>query len=213
MKTIRLFSLTAVMVALTSLSFAQSQTESFQVSGNCGMCKTRIEKAAKEAGASDAKWDASTQQLTVTYTSTTTNAAKIQQQVAAVGHDNAGFKATMDVYNKLPGCCKYDKSASEVKMDCCKDGKCTNAGHCDKPCCKKESAAKMDCGKEGHDGKDCCKKEGDAKMDCCKDGKCSKEGHDGKDCCKKEGAAKMDCCKDGKCSKEGHDGKDCCKKS
>ena len=192
MKTIRLFSLTAVMVAITSLGFAQTKTESFQVSGNCGMCKTRIEKAAKEAGASDAKWDAATQQLTITYTSSTTNAAKIQEKIAAVGHDNAGFKATMDVYNKLPGCCKYDKAAAADKMDCCKDGKCANAGNCDKPCCKKEGAANMDC---------------------CKEGKCNKEGHAGKDCCKKEGAAKMDCCKDGKCSKEGHDGKDCCKKS
>lgn len=192
MKTIRLFSLTALLAAVTTITFAQSKTSSFQVSGNCGMCKTRIEKAAKEAGATDAKWEASTQELTVTYSSTTTNDAKIQEKIAAVGHDNAGFKATMDVYNKLPGCCKYDKAAASDKMDCCKDGKCSNAGHCDKPCCKKD---------------------GDMKMDCCKDGKCSKEGHAGKDCCKKEGAAKMDCCKEGKCSKEGHEGKDCCKKS
>ena len=192
MKSIRICSLTVLLTAMTSIAFAQNKTESFQVSGNCGMCKSRIEKAAKEAGATDAKWEAATQQLTITYSSTTTNAAKIQEKIAAVGHDNAGFKATMDVYNKLPGCCKYDKAATSDKMDCCKDGKCSNAGHCDKPCCKKE---------------------GDMKMDCCKDGKCNKEGHDGKDCCKKDGAAKMDCCKDGKCSKEGHDGKDCCKKS
>ena len=192
MKTIRLFSLTALLAAVTTITFAQTKTSSFQVSGNCGMCKSRIEKAAKEAGATDARWEASTQQLTVTYSSTTTNEAKIQEKIAAVGHDNAGFKATMDVYNKLPGCCKYDKTAATEKMDCCKDGKCTNAGHCDKPCCKKD---------------------GEAKMDCCKDGKCSKQGHEGKDCCKKEGEMKMDCCKDGKCSKEGHSGKDCCKKS
>ncbi len=219
MKSIRICSLTVLLTAMTSIAFAQNKTESFQVSGNCGMCKSRIEKAAKEAGATDAKWEAATQQLTITYSSTTTNAAKIQEKIAAVGHDNAGFKATMDVYNKLPGCCKYDKAATSDKMDCCKDGKCSNAGHCDKPCCKKEGDMKMDCckdgkcNKEGHDGKDCCKKDGAAKMDCCKDGKCNKEGHDGKDCCKKDGAAKMDCCKDGKCSKEGHDGKDCCKKS
>ncbi|MGH2552916.1 MAG: hypothetical protein ACRDEB_04325, partial [Chitinophagaceae bacterium] len=75
------------------------------------------------------------------------------------------FKAATSAYNKLPGCCKYEREASTVKTkDCCKDGKCT---------------------KEGHDGKDCCKKD-DSKMDCCKDGKCTKEGHEGKDCCKKE---------------------------
>lgn len=237
MKALRLFTLTALLSAVTTLAFAQTKTESFQVSGNCGMCKTRIEKAAKTAGATEAKWDEDSKQLTVTYNSNTSNTAKIQQQVAAAGHDNAGFKATMDVYNKLPGCCKYDKKADDKSMDCCKDGKCKNEGHCDKPCCKKEGMT-AGCKMEGHDGKDCCSKE-EAKMDCCKDGKCKNEGHCDKPCCKKaedkamdcckdgkcknEGhcdkpcckkdAAKMDCCKDGKCSKEGHDGKDCCKKS
>jgi len=210
MKALRIFTLTAILSAVSAITFAQSKTESFQVSGNCGMCKSRIEKAAKTAGASAASWDEDTKQLTVTYNSSTSNTAKIQQQVAAVGHDNAGFKATMDVYNKLPGCCKYDKKAEEQAMDCCKDGKCKNEGNCDKPCCKKEGM-KAGCKMEGHEGKACCSKE-EAKMDCCKDGKCKNEEHCDKPCCKKD-AAKMDCCKEGKCSKEGHEGKDCCKKS
>ena len=153
-------------MAFATVSFAQTKTESFKVSGNCGMCKAKIEKSAKAAGATEANWDADKQELTVTYSSSTTNAAKIQQKIADVGYDNAGFTSTLEAYNKLPGCCKYERSASETnegKMECCKDGKCT---------------------KEGHSGKDCCKKDGD-KKDCCKEGKCTKEGHDGKDCCKK----------------------------
>ena len=150
---------------MTTGAFAQSKTETFKVSGNCGMCKSKIEKAAKEAGAQSASWNEDTKDLTVTYKTSSTNTAKIQKKIASVGYDNAGAKASDESYKKLHGCCQYDRTEStsdhhEAHMDCCKDGKCT---------------------KEGHDGKDCCK-EG---MDCCKDGKCTKEGHDGKDCCKK----------------------------
>ncbi len=165
MKSLRIFSLAYLMMAFATVSLAQTKTETFNVSGNCGMCKAKIEKSAKVAGATEANWDKETKVLTVTYNSSSTNTAKIQQKIADVGYDNAGFKSTMEAYTKLPGCCKYERTTMETnnaKMDCCKDGKCT---------------------KEGHDGKDCCKKT-DMKMDCCKDGKCTKEGHDGKDCCK-----------------------------
>lgn len=167
MKTIKIVAAMLLVTALTITVNAQTKTETFKVSGNCGMCKSKIEKAAKEAGAKEASWDADSKQLTVTYKNSSTSAAKIQQKIADVGYDNVGFKATTEAYNKLHGCCKYDRQAANEAgevMDCCKDGKCS---------------------KEGHDGKDCCKKT-DHKMDCCKDGKCSKEGHDGKDCCKKE---------------------------
>jgi len=236
MKTIRIFSLAVLSLVLTTAVTAQDKTETFKVSGNCGMCKSKIEKAAKEAGAKSASWDAESKNLTVSYKTSSTNTASIQEKIAAVGYDNAGAKATTESYNKLNGCCKYDRSTTDAKasccsdkascthqegdhkdhavaMDCCKDGKCSMPGHDGKDCCKKDGA--MDCCKDGkcsmpgHDGKDCCKKDG--AMDCCKDGKCSMPGHDGKNCCKKDGA--MDCCKDGKCSMTGHDGKDCCKKS
>jgi periplasmic mercuric ion binding protein len=201
MKTLRIFSFSALLMAFATVSFAQSTTETFKVSGNCGMCKSKIEKAAKDAGAKEATWDVDSKMLTVSYKSSSTNTAKIQEKVASVGYDNAGATATNESYNKLHGCCKYDRAAvsDEAKADCCKGGTCT---------------------KEGHDGKDCCKKAGE-KMECSKDAKCMKEGHDGKECCKKDGekmparttGSDGDCCKDGKCTKEGHDGKDCCKKS
>lgn len=167
MKTFKIFSSILLFTAFTQVSFAQKQTtENIPVSGNCGMCKSSIEKAAKSSGAHEATWDMDKKVLTVKYSSASTNAAKIQQAVAAVGYDTRDVKATDEAYDKLHGCCKYDRSAAagtEPGMDCCKDGKCS---------------------KEGHDGKDCCKKAGD-QADCCKDGKCSKPGHDGKDCCKK----------------------------
>lgn len=187
MKSLRIFSLIALFSAVSMVAVAQTSTETFKVSGNCGMCKSTIEKAAKAAGAKEANWDKDAKEITVTYTSSTTNAAKIQQKIANAGYDNVGFKSTLEAYSKLPGCCKYERSsvdANEGMKDCCKDGKCTMEGHDGKDCCKDGK-----CTMEGHDGKDCCKKT-DSKMDCCKDGKCSMEGHDGKDCCKKEDAHK-----------------------
>ena len=170
MKTIKIFSTFFLCCAIATTSFSQkTKTETFQVSGNCGMCETKIEKAAKTAGASYADWNKDTKVITVKYSSTSSNLAKIQKSIADAGYDNVGVKTTTEAYDKLHDCCKYDRATvattDSEKMDCCKDGKCT---------------------KEGHDGKDCCKKDATAKMDCCKDGKCTKEGHDGKDCCKNE---------------------------
>ena len=184
MKTLKIFSTVLLCCAIASTSFSQkTKTDTFQVSGNCGMCETKIEKAAKSAGASYAEWNQDTKIITVKYKSSASNLAKIQKGIAEAGYDNVGMKTTTEAYDKLHSCCKYDRNATigTEKMDCCKDGKCT---------------------KEGHNGKDCCT-DGSDKMDCCKDGKCTKEGHDGKDCCKKEGVVKMDCCKES----------DCCKKS
>lgn len=91
-------------------AFAKKETASVQVLGNCGMCKNRIEKAAKDAGATKAVWDSNTRQLSVTFKSGAVSLESIQQQIAAVGHDAGNVKATDESYQKLPGCCKYDRS-------------------------------------------------------------------------------------------------------
>jgi hypothetical protein len=166
-------------MAFSTMAFAQDKTETFKVNGVCGMCKSKIEKAAKEAGVKTASWDEDTKDLTVTYNTKSTNTAKIQKKIAGVGYDNAGAKATDESYNKLHDCCKYDRanfvtaeSCCAAGADCCKDGKCTK-----------------------HDKESCCA----PGADCCKDGKCTK--HDAKESCCASGS---DCCKDGKCTKEGH---------
>ena len=167
MKTFKIFSILLGCSLITSSVFAQkTKTETFHVSGNCGMCETKIEKAAKDAGASSAEWNKDTKIITVKYSSSTSDLAKIQKSIAEAGYDNVAVKATQESYDKLHSCCKYERVAvtsDAAKMDCCKDGKCSMSGH---------------------DGKNCCAKDG--KMECCKDGKCTKEGHVGKDCCKTE---------------------------
>ena len=43
------------------------KTATFSVQGNCDMCKTRIEKAAKVPGVVKAVWDEKKKQLTVSH--------------------------------------------------------------------------------------------------------------------------------------------------
>ena len=85
----------------------QQKTETLKVSGNCDLCKTRIEKAAKLDGVSKAEWDAKTNILALTFDPAKTNMDQISKQIAAVGHDNNKVKADDKAYNALPGCCKY----------------------------------------------------------------------------------------------------------
>lgn len=160
---------TLLFIAVFSINASAQKKEEIKVWGNCGMCKKVIETAAISAGASKASWSEETKQLSVTYNAKKTDADKIQQAVAAAGYDTQNFTAPTEVYNKLHGCCQYErKQAAQVntqqeKMDCCKDGKCQKGKDC------------QDC----RDGK--CMKE--KACENCKDGKCA----NGMDCnsCKK----------------------------
>ncbi len=80
---------------------------SFKVKGLCGMCQSRIEETAKEAGVDAASWDADSELLTITFNEENVNLADIQKAIAASGHDNGEFTAPIEVYNALPGCCQY----------------------------------------------------------------------------------------------------------
>lgn len=86
------------------------KSEVIPVSGNCGMCKSNIEKAANGAGVSFAEWDKKTKNLTVKYDAKKTNAANIQKSVAAVGYDTRDVKGDDAAYEKLHTCCKYERT-------------------------------------------------------------------------------------------------------
>ncbi len=114
MKT-KVLSLAAFIMMGTVSVFAGNKTEKIEVKGNCGMCETRIEKAVKAVdGVSAADWDKETKKLAVTFDDTKTNLDKIEVAVAKVGHDTPNHKASTEVYNKLPDCCKYDRM-SEIE--------------------------------------------------------------------------------------------------
>lgn len=104
----------AIIVVLSTSVSAQiknAKTESVKVYGNCGMCETKIEKAGNIKNVVEVDWNKDTQIATVTYDVTKTNQDEILKRIALAGYDSDKFLAPNDVYNKLPGCCQYDRVA------------------------------------------------------------------------------------------------------
>ena len=148
MKSLKRFVLSFGLIAVSSVAMAQEKSETLKVAGECGMCKKKIESAAKKAGASFASWNAETKELSVKYNSTSSNTAKIEEAIAKAGYDTPTVKATAEAYDKLDECCKYERtSANDAKADhkCgdnkCEEGKCTHGDKCDKDmkCCKSKN--------------------------------------------------------------------------
>ena len=96
-------------------SAVKSETVEFKVFGNCGMCKSRIEKALNVDGVESAKWDKDTKIAVVVYDSEKISEDKLHQLVAEVGHDTEKVTAKDETYSKLHGCCKYERP--ETKTD------------------------------------------------------------------------------------------------
>lgn len=116
MKTLKIFSILAICLSISVAGFSQAKrTDSLKVAGECGMCKKKIEKAAKEAGASYAFWNKDTKVLVITYNSSSTNTAKIQQKIAGVGYDTPDYRADDAAYDKLDDCCKYERKPAATK--------------------------------------------------------------------------------------------------
>jgi mercuric ion binding protein len=88
-------------------------TASFKAYGNCGMCERRIESTVTQIpGVISAEWVAEKEMLSVKYLGKSVSLEDIKKKVAAVGHDTDEFRAPDEVYDKLHGCCKYERPAS-----------------------------------------------------------------------------------------------------
>ncbi len=102
-------------IAMTDLSFG--------VRGNCGMCKTTIEKAANGVeGVESANWDVDKKKIDVSFDSSKTDAMAIHNAIAASGYDTEKVSGNEEAYKNLPGCCQYDhemmmNQSGEVKSD------------------------------------------------------------------------------------------------
>ncbi len=84
---------------------------SFGVRGNCGMCKTTIQKAALSVnGVEEASWDMKTKVLDIkTDYDLDSITIKIHNAVAKSGYDTELISANDADYNSLPGCCQYNR--------------------------------------------------------------------------------------------------------
>ena len=98
----------AFLLFATFVSAQNLSKNQFQVKGNCEMCKERIETTAKKAGAKSAQYSIDSQTLTIE-TSEKVSPEDVLKKVAEAGHDNEKFKAPDETYEKLPGCCHYDR--------------------------------------------------------------------------------------------------------
>ncbi|WP_372950215.1 heavy-metal-associated domain-containing protein [Mariniphaga sp.] len=117
MKT-KVLSLVAMFVLGTFTVFAGEKTERFKVKGNCGMCEKRIEKAANSVdGVQSADWNKESKMIEVKFDDAKTSTDKIEMAIAKVGHDTPHHKSKDEVYNELPGCCKYDRSENDNAHD------------------------------------------------------------------------------------------------
>tara|TARA_B100001540_G_scaffold223953_1_gene198173 strand:- start:376 stop:729 length:354 start_codon:yes stop_codon:yes gene_type:complete len=82
----------------------------FEVTGNCIMCKKRIENAALlSKGVKYASWDIPSNQLTLIYNPKKNSLDSIQKSISDVGHDTPLFMAPDEFYNQLPICCLYER--------------------------------------------------------------------------------------------------------
>ena len=90
-------------------------TATFKVYGNCGMCQSRIEKAAKLVeGVKEVGWDKDTKIIKVKYDDImfaehNNSIDVVSVKIAEAGHDTQFNSSTDENYNNLPGCCQYDR--------------------------------------------------------------------------------------------------------
>jgi len=110
MKAKMLSLLVLVFISVTAVRAQTEKKETFEVAGNCGMCETRIEKAAKSVdGVLSSDWDKETKMIEVKFDSDKVEIHKVHLAIAKSGHDTRMHKASDEVYDKLPGCCKYER--------------------------------------------------------------------------------------------------------
>ena len=96
-------------LAMTDLSFG--------VRGNCGMCKTTIEKAVNTLeGVSNVNWDVDKKKIDVSFDDSKTDEMAIHHAIAASGYDTEKVSGDLIAYNKLPGCCQYDHEMAINQM-------------------------------------------------------------------------------------------------
>jgi periplasmic mercuric ion binding protein len=105
-----------MMILLVSFS-TQAQAKknknakyTIEVNGNCEMCKKRIENAAfSVSGVKSAEWHIDDHMLHLILNEQKSSIADVKKAIAEVGHDADDVKATDEQYEKLHGCCMYER--------------------------------------------------------------------------------------------------------
>ena len=95
------------LMAFMELSAQKKVETRFHVSGVCGMCKDRIEKATDIKGVHFSEWDKEAQELFLVYKPEVIHLDSIHSLIQLVGHDTEKGKASQECYDKVHSCCRY----------------------------------------------------------------------------------------------------------
>ena len=78
-----------------------------RVSGNCEMCREKIESALKIPSVKRAVWEPETGILEVDFNRNSISAHQIRERIARAGYDTDSVKADSAAYSRLHECCRY----------------------------------------------------------------------------------------------------------
>ncbi len=109
-------SIIVILVAFLSISAVAQEIKSknkkveMKVAGNCEMCEKRIEKAAFSVkGVKNAEWHAGHQHISLIIDENKCSVEDVAKAIAKAGHDTEFVKAKDEDYEKLHGCCLYER--------------------------------------------------------------------------------------------------------
>jgi copper chaperone CopZ len=102
-------------IPTTTVEGKELSVVNFGVRGNCGMCKTTIEKAAKSVdGVADAIWDVKKKSIAIRYDESKVKEKEFHEAINAAGYDTDEAIGDRVAYKNLPKCCQFD---AEMKMN------------------------------------------------------------------------------------------------
>lgn len=136
-------------VTISSAQIKNAKTETVKIYGNCDMCKSIIETAGTIKKVAKVEWNKDTKMATLTYDSTKTSQDEILKRIALAGYDSDKFLAPDAVYEKLHGCCQYDREAkvavsTEMKMETTTaENHANHANHSDTTVAKQQVDTKL----------------------------------------------------------------------
>ena len=97
---------------ISEVSTDMQSDYSIGVKGNCGMCKTTIEKAVKELDfVLEAEWGIQSKILDVKFNNPSNfDINELYTAITESGYETMNTTANQGSYDALPMCCKYDRN-------------------------------------------------------------------------------------------------------
>ena len=97
---------------ISEVSTEMQSDYSIGVKGNCGMCKTTIEKAVKELDfVLEAEWGIQSKILDVKFNNPSNfDINELNTAITESGYETMNTTANQASYDALPMCCKYDRN-------------------------------------------------------------------------------------------------------